>query len=189
VSTGKASEGFVPYFALELTRAVTLLAVGLVIAFTPGHTATFGLYAFGIFAIVSAVVLASVVWGAGHPAQARGLHLWQALVSLVVGALTLALNQAGIVLLLWAIVLWALLTGFAEAFAGWRMPRGSDVRKDWLVQGSMTVVLALVVLVQPADSVAVIGFVGAWAIVQGVYATIAGLSSRWSTTEAPKEGR
>jgi uncharacterized membrane protein HdeD (DUF308 family) len=90
---------------------------------------------------------------------------------------------------LWAIVLWALLTGFAEAFAGWRMPRGSDVRKDWLVQGSMTVVLALVVLVQPADSVAVIGFVGAWAIVQGVYATIAGLSSRWSTTEAPKEGR
>jgi uncharacterized membrane protein HdeD (DUF308 family) len=178
-----------PYFVLELTRALTLLILGLVIAFTPGHTATFGLFVFGAFVVLTAVTLGSVVWGVPQPSQAKGLHLWQALVSLVVGAMTLALNQAGIVLLLWAIVLWALLTGVAEAFAGWRMPKGHGLRKDWLAQGAMTIILAVVVVLQPADSVAVIGFLGAWAIIQGVYASIAGLSRRWSTTDSGTEGQ
>jgi hypothetical protein len=44
----------------------------------------------------------------------------------------------------------------------------------------MTVLLALVVLSQSADSVAVVGFVGAWAIIMGVYLAIAGLSARWA---------
>jgi uncharacterized membrane protein HdeD (DUF308 family) len=178
-----------PYFVLELTRALTLLILGLVIAFTPGHTATFGLFVFGAFVVLTAVTLGSIVWGVPQPSQAKGLHLWQALVSLVVGAMTLALNQAGIVLLLWAIVLWALLTGVAEAFAGWRMPKGHGLRKDWLAQGAMTIILAVVVVLQPADSVAVIGFLGAWAIIQGVYASIAGLSRRWSTTDSGTEGQ
>jgi uncharacterized membrane protein HdeD (DUF308 family) len=182
-------DGSVPYFAVELVRALSLIVLGLVIAFTPGHSALFGIFALGIFLVINAITLGAVVWGVRQPAQARGLHLWQALVSLVVGLMALALNQAGIALLLWAVVLWGLLTGVAEIFAGWRMPSGHTLRKDWMIQGGMTVVLAFIVLLQPADSVAVVGFVGAWAIVQGVYATIAGLSGRFATHDVVKEGR
>jgi uncharacterized membrane protein HdeD (DUF308 family) len=52
----------------------------------------------------------------------------------------------------------------------------------------MTVVLAVVVLSQPADSVAVVGFVGAWAIIVGVYLAIAGFSARFDATSATREG-
>lgn len=189
MSIDHSESGVVPYFVLELVRAVSLVAVGLVIAFTPGHTTTFGLIALGIFLMVNAITLGAVIWGVRQPAQARGLHLWQALVSLVVGAMALALNQAGIVFLLWAIVLWSLLTGVSEMVAGWRMPAAHTLRKDWMIQGGMTVTLAILVLLQPADSVAVVGFLGAWAIVQGVYATIAGLSGRFATHDLVKEGR
>jgi len=177
-----------PYFVVELVRAFLLIVLGLVIAFTPGHTATFGLVVFGVFLVVTSISLAALMLGVRDPAQARGLHWWQALVSLVVGALALAFAEGGIGFLLWAIVLWAVLTGTSEIFSGWRMPVGHALRRDWSVQGSMTVVLALAVLLQPAESVQVVGFLGAWAVIQGVYATIAGLSSRWALTDRQREG-
>ncbi len=55
------------------------------------------------------------------------------------------------------------------------------------MQGSLTVILGLIVVIQPPDSVAVVGFLGAWAIVQGVYLTIAGLSEKWATHEVLSE--
>jgi len=178
----------VAYHAVALTRALSLLITGLFIAFTQGHTAQFGLVAFGVLALVTSVSLGILSRGAVMTAQARALHMWQALVSLVVGALALGLSQAGTLFLLWAIVLWAVLVGVAEMFAGWRLPPGVGSRTDWIVQGAMTVVLALIVLTQQADSVAVVGFFGAWAIVLGVYLAIAGLSARWAFAEEASKG-
>ena len=174
-----------PYYVVSAIRSVTLLITGLVITFTPGHSARFGLVALGILGVVNAVGLGLVALGLSTRETARGLHLWQALVSLVVGALVLALQEAGMILLLWALVFWALLVGVAEVFYGARLARGDALRRDWITQGSMTVVLGLVVLFQPADSVAVVGFLGAWAIVQGVYMAIASVALRFPTT--PKD--
>ena len=89
------------------------------------------------------------------------------------------------ILLLWALVFWALLVGVAEIFYGARLARGDALRRDWITQGAMTVILGVVVLFQPADSVAVVGFLGAWAIVQGVYLAIASVALRFPTT--PKD--
>jgi len=182
------AQSTLPYFVVALVRAGILLIFGVLIAFTQQNTSIFGLLALGIFLVVYGLSLGVLILGMGEPAQARGLHGWQALVSLVVGLMVLALHQAGIVFLLWAIVLWAFLSGVAEIFSGWRMPAGHGLRKDWIAQGGMTVVLAVVVVLQPADSVAVVGFLGAWAIIQGVYASIAGLSSRFALKDKPVEG-
>jgi len=183
-----SSEASVAYYAVALTRSVSLLITGLLIAFTQNPPPQFGLVVFGAFALVTSVSLGVLARGSVMTAQARGLHMWQALVSLVVGALALGLSQAGTLLLLWAIVLWAVLVGVAEIFAGWRLPPGAGTRTDWMVQGAMTVVLALIVLTQQADSVAVVGFFGAWAIVLGVYLAIAGLSARWASAENTVKG-
>jgi uncharacterized membrane protein HdeD (DUF308 family) len=178
----------VGYYVVSFVRSITLLAVGLAIAFTAGHTAQFGLIAFGVMALVSSVTLGVLAVGLDSSTRARGLHIWQSLVSLVVGALAVGLSTAGTLFLLWAIVLWSLLVGVAEAFSGWRLPAGSALRQDWIVQGAMTVLLALVVLSQSADSVAVVGFVGAWAVIMGVYLAIAGFSARWAQKDALRKG-
>lgn len=176
------------YYVVSFARAITLLAVGLAIAFTPGHTAQFGLITFGVMALVLSVTLGILAVGLESSTGARGLHIWQSLVSLVVGALAVGLSTTGTLFLLWVIVLWSLLVGVAEAFAGLRLPAGSALRQDWIVQGTMTVLLALVVLSQSADSVAVVGFVGAWAIIMGVYLAIAGFSARWAQKDPAREG-
>lgn len=186
---GQGTPWVVGYYVVSLVRSITLLAVGLAIAFTAGHTAQFGLIAFGVMALVSSVTLGILAVGLDSSTRARGLHIWQSLVSLVVGALAVGLSTTGTLFLLWAIVLWSLLVGVAEAFSGWRLPAGSALRQDWIVQGVMTVLLALVVLSQSADSVAVVGFVGAWAIIMGVYLAIAGFSARWAQRDAAREGQ
>lgn len=177
------------YYVVSFTRSVSLLITGLVIALTQGHTAQFGLVAFGVLALVTSISLGILARTSVMNAQARGLHMWQALVSLVVGALAIGLSQVGILFLFWAIVLWAVLVGVAEIFAGWRLPAGVGSRTDWITQGAMTVVLALIVLTQQADSVAVVGFFGAWAIVLGVYLAIAGASARWATADEAAKGQ
>lgn len=184
---GQGTSWVVGYYVVSFVRSITLLAVGLAIAFTAGHTAQFGLITFGVMALVSSVTLGVLAVGLESSTRARGLHIWQSLVSLVVGALAVGLSTTGTLFLLWAIVLWSLLVGVAEAFAGWRLPAGSALRQDWIVQGAMTVLLALVVLSQSADSVAVVGFVGAWAIIMGVYLAIAGFSARWAQKDAARE--
>ncbi len=188
LARGQGTSWVVDYFVVSFVRSATLLAVGLTIAFTPGHTAQFGLVTFGVMALVTSVTLGVLAVGLESSTRARGLHIWQSLVSLVVGALAVGLSTTGTLFLLWAIVLWSLLVGVAELFSGWRLPSGSSLRGDWIVQGTMTVLLALVVLSQSADSVAVVGFVGAWAIIMGVYLAIAGFSARWAQKDTAREG-
>ena len=183
VATTTRQAQVLPYYVVPGLRSIILIVTGLVITFTPGHSAQFGIVALGILGLASAVGLGLVSLGLSNTKTGRGLHLWQALVSLVVGALALALYEAGMIFLLWAIVFWALLIGVAEVFFGARLARGDVLRRDWITQGSMTVILAVVVLFQPADSVAVVGFLGAWAIVQGVYMAIASVALRFPNTK------
>ncbi len=188
LARGQGTSWVVDYYVVSFVRSVTLLSVGLAITFIPGHTAQFGLVTFGVMALVTSVTLGVLAVGVESSTRARGLHIWQSLVSLVVGALAVGLSTTGTLFLLWAIVLWSLLVGVAELFSGWRLPSGSTLRQDWIVQGTMTVLLALVVLSQSADSVAVVGVVGAWAVIMGVYLAIAGFSSRWAQKDPAREG-
>ena len=129
VATTTRQAQVLPYYVVPGLRSIILLVTGLVITFTPGHSAQFGIVALGILGLVSAVGLGLVSLGLSNTKTGRGLHLWQALVSLVVGALALALYEAGMIFLLWAIVFWALLIGVAEVFFGARLARGDDVKR------------------------------------------------------------
>jgi hypothetical protein len=153
-----------------------------VITFTPGHTAQFGLVALGILGIVTAVGLGLAALGLATTKTGRGLHLWQALVSLVVGSTGVGPARGGND----SVAVGTRVLGFAGRGCGnllWRaLAAGDALRRDWMTQGGMTVALAVVVLFQPADSVAVVGFLGAWAIVQGVYMAIASVALRFPTT-------
>ena len=174
----KISKNHTPYWVLALACAGVLFVPGFLITFTPGHTGQFGLVALGMTALAMAVLVGWLALGLPAGDRGRGFHLFQSAASLVIGLVALALNEVGIGLLLWCVVVWALLLGGAEVFAGIRAPRRDILRRDWITQGLLTVGLALVVLTQSADSVAVVGFLGAWAIVMGVYLVIAAITHR-----------
>lgn len=164
------------YGAAALSRAIVLIVPGLFITFTPGHTGQFGLVALGITALVLALVQGGLAWRVLGDHPARGFHVFQAVVSLAIGGVALGLNSYGLGLLLWAVVVWALLMGASEILAGLRLRKRDVLRRDWVTQGTLTVLFALVVLTLSGDSVAVVGFFGAWAIVMGVYLVIAAIT-------------
>lgn len=190
------------FWPVQLARAVPAIVVGLVITFSADHSATFGLTVFGIFAIATGVI---VGWGAFR-AEDRVLRLVSivhAAVAVISGIAALVFNTTGAGTLFLVVITFAAVTGFLELYQGLRA-RGKLVEaRDWVTAGVLTALLAIAILLVPADyaapwsvagkggtatgiltsEIVVVGIIGAYAILLGVYLVIAGLSSRWSARD------
>lgn len=176
---------------LVTARAAVLLLLGLVLTFAQDRSATLGLLTFGVAVLVLGALL---LLGAGRGARAaRGLSRLQAAALLAGGLASLAFAWAGPLVLVIVVAATALLSGGFELAAGLRA-RGVFSR-DQLLSGGLTVLLGVVVALVPPGyaaafhgrepvsgvltaSVVVLGVVGAWAIIEGVFLGIAAVSLR-----------
>ena len=122
---------------------------------------------------------------------------------MLTGLAALLRMSGGLPLLILLVSVFAALTGFLELYLGWR-GRGRDrSARDWTFVGALTIVLAIAVLLVPADfsqvftgpddvereltaSVIVVGLVGAYWVIVGLYLVIAGLSLKWAAQDAPE---
>lgn len=190
------------YWPVQLARAVPALIVGLVITFSADHSATFGLIVFGAFAIVSGVILG---WGSRQfdDRTLRVVSLVQAVVTVASGIAALVLNSTGAGTLFLLLITFAAVTGILELYLGLRSRGRLALSRDWITVGILTALLALAVLLVPADYAApwavedkgvtangiltaqiiVVGILGAYAILLGVYLVIGGLSARWASRD------
>ena len=187
------------YWPVPLVRALPALLIGLVITFSVDHSAAFGLVVFGSFALTTGIIIG---WGALR-LENRAVSLVQAAVAVFVGIAALAFMTTGAGTLFLLVISFAAITGFVELYQGLRV-RGTDpMARDWMTVGVMTAMLAIAVLLVPADyaapwsvvekgvttsgvltsQIVVVGIVGAYAILLGVYLVIAGLSARWATRD------
>lgn len=172
-----------PWLA-PILRAIPALIVGLVITFSADHSTALGLTMLAGFGLTTAAVL----WGSGRLVHAQdplnALHRGLAVVAAVVGILAAAaalLAGASLPLLLLLIAGYAVLAGALELVWGIRFRDRSPLARDGIIVGVGTLVLA-VILALVADPVSAVGFLGAYAVVLGVFLVIAGLSARWSTS-------
>jgi uncharacterized membrane protein HdeD (DUF308 family) len=184
-----------------IARALPALILGGAITFTAQHSPSLGLISLGIFGLsTGAIFVASLVW-APRADGSRPVVLGHAIVLLVVGAVSLAFPGAGLEFLVLAITAFAVITGFLELYLGARKGRPRPERRDGVFLGGVTVLLALAVLIVPPGfiqsstgpdgvvreltaSVIIVGLLGAYWVVIGVYLVIAGLSVKWSAEPA-----
>jgi uncharacterized membrane protein HdeD (DUF308 family) len=184
-----------------IVRAIPALALGVVITFTAQHSSALGLVSLGIFGLSTGVILVVSIATAPHTNGTRSVVLAQGIVLLVVGAVALAAPSAGLEFLILLITGFAVVTGFLELYLGMRKGRATQERRDGIFLGGLTVLLALAVLVVPPGfsqssagpdgivreltaSVIIVGLLGAYWIVIGIYLVIAGLSLKWSAEPA-----
>lgn len=187
------------YWPVLFARAVPALVVGLVITFSADHSSTFGLIVFGAFAIVTGIIIG---WDAAQSPK-RALPLVQASITVVSGVSALVFFSSGAGTLFLIVITFAASTGFLELYRGLRARRNDPIAREWISVGVLTSMLAIAVLLVPADYAApwsvidkgltvsgtltsqiiVVGIVGAYAILLGVYLVIAGLSARWATRD------
>lgn len=176
-------------------RAVVALAVGFAITFTPAHSATFGLVAFGLFAVAGGAVVAAGAFGDRAERRSRGLFALQGILTVVAGVAALVLPEGGVRYLVWVVSAWAIVTGALELVSGIRARGRAGAARDWMIIGGLTLILAIAFLIVPPDytqslggiervtghltaSVVLVGMFGAWAIVAGVLLGIAAVSAR-----------
>jgi uncharacterized membrane protein HdeD (DUF308 family) len=171
------------YWVAALVRAIVALLAGGFVTFDPEHSARVGLLVFGSYALVEGVVV-----GLGGLLLKDALNRWlfvaQGALGVIVGVAALVLNGAGLGVLLYGVSVWALLTGFAELYCGLRSRRRVDVARDWTVIGGLTVILAIVFLVIPPDSLLTVGLFGAYAVIVGVYVGIGAFTLKFGLAHA-----
>lgn len=195
------------YWLVPISRGVVAIGVAIAITFNTNHSAQVGYLSFGAFALLSGLVLAGLSLAVMTPGIARSLFVVQGVVGIIIGAIALVSSSAGLPLFLLLLTGWAAITGFLELYIGLRSRGRIASARDWLFAGILTAVFALVILLIPSDiqqsfagvqkeadgtpvegmltsSIIVVGLVGAYAAILGVYLVIGGLSLKWGTQRA-----
>jgi uncharacterized membrane protein HdeD (DUF308 family) len=182
-------------WGLPAGRGALSLALGLAITFTGGHTAQFGLVAFGVFAVLSGLLVLAATFGRGAVTEARTAFRAHGVMSIIAGTAALALPGGGIGYLVWVLSGWAILTGALELVSGLRARGRVAAWTDWVAVGTLTLLLGIVTLVIPPDisqsfegekdvtglltsPIIIVGVLSAWAIVTGVLQAISAASPK-----------
>lgn len=196
-------ESATPWY-VPLARAVPALALAVVITFSADHSAPLGLLTFGIFGIVAGAVLTGYALRLGSKGVVRSVTLAQGILTVLAGVVSLALPGAGLPFFVFLVTAFAAVTGFLELYLGLRSRGRSASSRDWVFAGGLTALLAIAVLLVPPGfsqsftgpddvprvltaSVIVVGALGAYWAILGVYLVIAGLSLRWASQPTPLE--
>ena len=176
-----------PYWGVPVARAIPAFVVAAYLTFTENHSSQVGLFVFGAFAVVTAVLVGPLSARFIQAKVTRNLFIAQAVVAFVIGVVALVFNAGGVPFFLYIVTLFAALTGFIELYAGLRSRNATNESerlpaKEWIAAGAFTGILALVFLIVPLDIVTAVGLFGGYAVILGIYLVIGGLSLRWGHT-------
>ena len=167
------------YWVVPVVRGLLALVPSAVITFSPNHSPEFGLLVFGVWAIVSGLVVGALSLRLLVERGIRSLVVVNAVVTVAAGLLAVTV-PGGLPFLLYLVSVWAAVTGFVELFAGLRARGRTPAARDWIAAGGFTALLAIVFLLLPPDAVTAVGLLGAYFVILGVYLVIGGFSLKWA---------
>lgn len=192
------------YWYVPLVRAIPAAALACVVTFAGGnYTPEFGLFVFGGFALLAGI-LGVILSLRALTGVNRTIFLIQAIASVLIGLGALLGWRTGLPLFLVLVSIWAVISGFAELYAGVRVRGRRAVARDWIFVGGVTVLLAVFALVIPPGyvqhytdptgprvlntSVMVVGGLSVYGAIVAVYLLIAAFSLKWASTPAAQKG-
>jgi uncharacterized membrane protein HdeD (DUF308 family) len=182
---------------VPILRAVPAILLAAFITFTADHSPAVGLVGFGVFAALSGAIVVVASLRMVAPGATRTILVAQGAVTVLAGIAALVLSSDGLTFLLVVLTSFAIVTGALELFAGLSNRGRSPLARDWVFAGGLTLLFAIAVLLVPAGlqqqftgpdhvarvltaSVFVVGLLGAYSAILGVYLVIAGLSLKWA---------
>ncbi|WP_241843059.1 DUF308 domain-containing protein [Agromyces albus] len=167
------------FWTVPVVRGILAIVPAVVITFSPNHSPEFGLLVFGVWAIVSGLVVGALAMRFTADRGIRSLFVITAVVTVVAGLLAVSV-PGGLPFLLYLVSVWAAVTGFVELYAGLRARGRTPAARDWIAAGGLTALLALVFLLLPPDAVTAVGLLGGYLVILGVYLVIGGFSLKWA---------
>lgn len=167
------------FWVVPVVRGAFAVVPGVAIAFSQDHSAALGLLVFGVWALVSGLVVGALALRDSTVPGIRSLFAVNAVATVTAGILALTV-PGGLAYLLYLVSVWAAVTGFVEIYAGLRSRGRTPAARDWIAAGAFTALLAIVFLLLPPDAVTAVGLLGAYLVILGVYLVIGGFSLKWA---------
>lgn len=185
---------------VQLLRALFAAASALMITFSPDHSAAVGFSVFGGFAAASGFILILAAWVVAS-AGSRWPFILLAVIDLLAAVASGIPPWRTEVAFFVVVIIWAAASGLVELIAGLRARRTDPAAKDAIVVGSLGLLLAVVLLLIPADYsldysvdgagaltlsgiILAVGMFGGYAAIVAVFLAIAGFSPRRSVPDA-----
>jgi uncharacterized membrane protein HdeD (DUF308 family) len=160
-------------------RGVCAIVIGIGAFMVPSATLAALILVFGAYALVEGGLLLFTARGSHRHAPDRWPLLLQGLLGVVVGGLTLFNPAVTALGLLFYIAAWLLAQGVLQIVVAVRLRE--ELSSEWwlIAAGALSVLLAIWLLWQPqAGVLAVLWWIGAWAVVWGVSLLSASLRMR-----------
>lgn len=165
-------------------RGVLAVVFGVIVMRSPNLAARGFVIVFAVYAFIDGATDFFVAVRRGRAGLRWGWYVFEAIVSIVLGVLALALPHITILVAVLLIAIRALAVGILElaaAFSG----RGI-VEPRWLIGigGAVSVLFGILLLARPAaGALVLLWMVGAYALVFGVVLVAVGLSILWAGHE------
>jgi uncharacterized membrane protein HdeD (DUF308 family) len=165
---------------LFVLRGVVATLFGIFAIVWPGATVLVLVILWGAYALVDgAVALGLAAAARGAPRQPRMVFGLLGATGVIAGLIALVWPDVTALALLWIIAVWALIVGVAQVATAIRMR--DVISNEWFLglSGLLTVVLGVILLVQPAEgAVALVTVIGVFAILWGASLVSFGLRLR-----------
>ncbi len=157
-------------------RGVIAILLGLLAFIWPGLFADAFVIIFGVFFLVQGIT-ALFTAADLRKEEHRGSIIFGGLVGIGVGLAILLFPTVFMVIIIWVIAFWALVTGILEMSASFQLPGGAGGKWLLFLSGVFSVIIGLILLTRPgAGILAVLWLIGIYAIIAGI--TLLGLSFR-----------
>jgi uncharacterized membrane protein HdeD (DUF308 family) len=157
-------------------RGIVAVIFGLFLTMWPGMTVATIVLLFALFAIIDGTVIIIMAIVRGKKDHRWVSYVPFGIVGIIIGLIILLIPEISLLILIYFIAAWALITGFAEFFLGLAAGGVSKVMR-WIcaLSGILSVILGFLMFVYPVStSVILIWVFGFYLLVFGVYAIISG---------------
>ncbi len=175
---------------VPVLRGAAAIIFGILTFIAPGASVLALVVLFGVYAIVNGVLLLGVTFSVPAGVPRWGWLLVESIASIVAGVLTLIWPAITALVLLYLIAAWAIATGIGQVIAAVRLRQ--TIRHEWLLglMGVLSIAFGVLLALFPgAGALAVVFWIGAYALVFGALLVALGLRLRsWgrsSGREAP----
>jgi uncharacterized membrane protein HdeD (DUF308 family) len=182
MSTRAAGEGLAPRTSPQwgwlAASGVIGIVIGVLALFFPGATILTAAVFLGVGLIVQGIVEIAAAIRAGAGAAGRGWLVAFGVLALVAGVLVLFRPGAGVLILVWGLILWFVIAGVNDlvAAASLREHRGWNI-----AMGAISLIVALALLFSPGTAVGVLAlFIALGFILRGALALGLALTMRRS---------
>ena len=164
------------WWALAL-RGAAAIVFGIIALFWPPAAVAALVVVFGAYALVDGILNLVAAVRAGRSGQRWGALLFESIVSLLVGILTLFFPAVTALALVLFVAAWSLVTGVAEVVAAIKLRK--VIEGEWLLalSGILSVAFGVLLFVSPLfGAIAIAIWIGAYSVVFG--ALLVGLALR-----------